>query len=355
MRWKLNGYELKYNPKSDSKSWSAEQEITMNMNGNTSNPNLVYSGTQTFTIDVHNRPTYISKNPIISGDYISISEQITTGRLVLLKKNSTFSYISNNGTNNGTYSITQGNTTLPSGNPISLAYTSSGIAFLYKESDKSTIVMTDNGGVGSRKYIYDSTMGDINNLISIYWDADQRIYGVNPYGKIYLINMITGSQSFLYEFPDYEENKKNNYKRYTSILPIEKNDYRFIGVVRDKNSVLFLNDELEPVCKVEPRINNIIDVSFGANSEKYFLIMNGNVYEMSPNMSRIDVEIIKNITSDGAVTIYDELGFPSVLSLSNVNITRKRGLQEANYEISFTGDIAYSNQTFDNKWMKRNR
>lgn len=355
MRWSLNGYTLKYNPKSNSKNWSADEDIITNMNGNTSNPNLSYTGSQSFSIDIYDKPTYLSKTPIFYGSYISLSEQLSTGRLFLLRNNNSFTKITTGGVNEGTVSLTNGSTVLPSGNAIDMTYTSSGLAFLFKNSTQSIVVISDNSGVVNRKYMYDNQTEGSNNIISICWDTSQNIYMLNPYGKIFTLNIQTGELKFFHELDDFSSNSQSKNNRYSAIVVTEKNGFDFLGIVRDKNEMILIDETLNIVCKVEPRVNNVEDISFGMNSKKYHLIMGGNVYQMIPNTSRLDVEILKKSLSSGSVTIYDELGFPSVLVLESFNITRKRGLQEANYEMSITGDIAYSNQTFDSKWMKKTR
>jgi hypothetical protein len=61
MRWKLGNYTVKINPKSNTKTWDAQQNETINMNGEVSNPNLVWNGSQDFTIDVYEK-SYIFTN-----------------------------------------------------------------------------------------------------------------------------------------------------------------------------------------------------------------------------------------------------------------------------------------------------
>jgi hypothetical protein len=357
MRWKIGTYEVKYNPKSNSKSWGAEQDIITNVNGNSSNPNLVFNGTQNFTIDIYEKATYLSRTPILTGSYVSITEERITERIFMLKNNGTFDVKGKDGANYGNFTITKGTiTALPSTFPISMIHIDTEIAFLYQESGQTSIVITDKNGVGNRKYIYTSaSSGDMSTLVSLSWAYNSIIYAVNPYGRVYTLNTASGIYSFACEFEDFSTNKSGAIKKYKSSIVIEKQGNLYLGIMTNNKNILFLDGNFNIICQCETNMNNIIDISYSNYSEQYYVLIGTSIIEMFPNTCRIDVEIIKSIVSNGRVTITDENGVTSVLAIKGLNIARNKNMQEAKYEISFNADIMYTNQMFDSKWKTLSR
>jgi hypothetical protein len=351
MKWNLGGYDVKYNPKENGKSWNAQNQITINMNGEVSNPNLNYNGTQKFTIDIYDKPTYANNTANINGAYIAISEKRTTERMFLLKSTNAFDVKSKDGvTTYGTYTITgTASVVLPPTNPTSMIHIDTEVAFIYKESTKSTIVITDENGVANRKYIYSTD--DIASAEHISWDNGSSLYMLNPYGKIYTVDKTTGTYTFLYQFDDYSYNSSLTKKKYTGIIHIKKAGKYYIGVLQDKSDIVFLDKiTLEIVCKTETRKSNIVNLCYSDYSDNFFMLLGQKVLQFYPNTARIDVEYLKSIIANGQITIYDEMNIPSVLSVKDMSVLRKRNTNEAMYEVSINADIAYTNIGFSDTW-----
>jgi hypothetical protein len=355
MRWKIgdfDGYEFKYNPKSDNKGWSANEGTIMNMNGNISNPNLFYKGIQRFSIDLYDKPTSVSKTYKVSGSYISLSEHYFTSKLYLLKNNGTFEVKNSDGgvtvvkTVTGTASVT-----LPSSiYPLSITCMNGELAFLYRSASDVTILITDENGLAIRKYIYNTASGDVSLSESICWDFGTTIYILNPYGKIYSLNGST--LTFLYEFPDYTTNKDALNKKYTGIMPTIKNGQMFLGILENKKDIIFLDNAMKVSCKVGTGMSNIAGVSHSNTSKGYYIIVGTKVLQLFPNICRLDLKIIKEIIAKGQVTAFDELGFPSILSVTDMSITRHKNMHEARYEVEFNAEIVVNNQTQNDLWKR---
>lgn len=355
MRWKLGNYTLKYNPKELSRSWQSRERPIVNLNGEMSNPNLIFDGAQKFTIEIFDKPTYIQKKPEIPNSYIASSENRYSGVLYLLKSNGTFDVKTKAGIHIGTYSITAGSTALPTGYPSSIAHTGNELVFLYKESSQATVFITAENGVGNRKYIYSTAQPEINQSEFLCWDFNSSVYLLNPFGRIFSVNLSNGSASFVYEFQDFTQNKAANSKRYTSIMIIEKSLTPYIGVLQDKKDIVVLNPSMKFIWKVETNLTNIIDVTSNKYSEEYYMVTSNGYMRLLPNLCGIDLELVKISLSSGQVTVRDELGFPSVLSVKDVRITRNRNMSEARYEVEISTNIVYSNQGFDDKWQSNVR
>jgi hypothetical protein len=354
MKWKLGSYIVKYNPKSNIKSWQSQQDIKINMNGEVSNPNLAYNGTHQFSIDIYEKPTY-SDITVISGTYIGATEKRINERMYLLKSDGTFDIKDKNNILYGSYTIVSGNgVSLPSVKPSSLIHYDSGLAFIYKEASQATLVKTDENGVANRKYIYSSD--DLKYGEDICWDYGNYFLALNPYGNIYRIDINTGVSSLLYSFDDYQSNLASSFKRYTSIFMFQKNSSFYIGILQDGKDLLFIDyQSLDIVCKAETGMGNILAISYSNYSGDCFSVFSSKIYQTYPNTSRIDVEYLKNIISNGQITIYDEMNVPLILSVKDMSITRNSNTNEARYEITINANISYSNVGFGNKWTNGSR
>lgn len=351
-RWTLGGYELKYNPSSNEKEWSSDDSIITNINGNTSNPNLAYSGSQRFSIDIYDEPTRISKNNYVGWGFVSISEKKINERLYLLGIDGNIYVHDKSGGIHGSFEVTSGTTvTKPTGEPKSIAHLSSNeIAVLYKnDSTQSTVAICDENGVVNRKYVYSNASGDISSIGSIVELNDSLLYGLSPRGMIFSIDINNGNDSFVYKFESDSDSEVDN--SYKSIIKNKKNNKVFIGVLRDNGDLVFINEKFEVSCISEFKNSGISDISMSDYSGDYFSIVRGNVFQAHPNTCRLDIDIIKNIISSGNIEVYDELGFPSIIVVSDLNISRKRNMYESRYEVSFNSKIAYNNKTFDNIWQ----
>jgi hypothetical protein len=80
------------------------------------------------------------------------------------------------------------------------------------------------------------------------------------------------------------------------------------------------------------------------------MLLGQKVLQFYPNTARIDVEYLKSIIANGQITIYDEMNIPSVLSVKDMSVLRKRNTNEAMYEVSINADIAYTNIGFSDTW-----
>jgi hypothetical protein len=175
------------------------------------------------------------------------------------------------------------------------------------------------------------------------------MYGLSPRGMIFSIDINDGSTSFVYKFDSDNDSEISN--QYRSIIKNNKNGKTFIGVLRENGDLIFVNNNFEISCVSEFKNNYISDISMSDYSGDYFSIVRGNVFQVYPNTCRLDIDIITEIVSKGNVEVYDELGFPSVILVSDLNILRKRNMYESRYELSFNSKIAYNNKTFDNVWQ----
>jgi hypothetical protein len=357
MRWRIGNYEMKYNPSQVSKSYRAVTGANMNVDGTASNTNLLYEGTQNFTVELYEKPTSVSRTPTFTfanGLYIGIAEDRVFEDVYLLKTNSVVDVKKKNGTAVKSFTITGGSITLPSGNPITLCHMDSEVAFLYRDATSSTILITDENGIANRKYIYSNALGDVSYLDSIGYNYDQNLYVANPYGKIYTINKDTGVNTFIMEFDDFSANKSGAIKKYKSLHIFEKQGNLFIGLLVN-GDIIYLNELLEVSCKAETKMSNIVHISYSNYTDKYFILMSTNVKEMTANTCRLDIEIIKQIIASGMVTVYNELNLAHVMTIRSMRVNRKRNMGESRYELSLDGTIAYSNQTFGGQWFNITR
>jgi hypothetical protein len=354
MRWKLGNYTVKINPKSNSKTWDAQQNETINMNGEVSNPNLVWNGSQDFTIDVYEKPTY-SQTTTLTGSYIGATEKRLDEKLYLLTSGGTFDVKGKTNTSFGSHTIVTGNgVTLPPVKPSSINHWDSGLAFIYHEATQATLLVTDENGVANRKYIYSTD--DSKYVEDVCWDYSSYWLTLNPYGQIYKVDTTTGVSSFLFQFDDYDANKSASKKRYTSIFAIEKNAKICIGILQDGRDLVFIDYlALEIICKSELKLGNVLAVSYSNYSEDYFAVFSSKILQVFPNTARIDIEYLKFIIANGQVTIYDENNMPSILVIKNMSIDRDSNTNEARYEVQFSATIAYSNIGFNNTWITNHR
>lgn len=354
MRWTLGNYTLKYNPSTVSKTWNPLTDVNINANGQISNPNLTFNGTQSFTIDIYDEPTNQTSSPI-SGSYIGVSEKRINERMYLLKSGGIFDVKGKDGTLYETHTVATGNgITLPTTKPTSIIHFDTGLAFMYKEATQSSLLITDENGVSNRKYIYSSD--DLKYAEDVAWDYNSSFIALNPYGKIYTINTSTGTETFLYQFDDYSTNFSNSFKRYTDIIMYQKNNNLYIGVLRDSKDVIFIDYvSLNIVCKSETGLGNILSISYSNYSGDSFCVFSSKVMQTSLNTCRIDIEILKSIVANVQVQISDEQGFPYVLAIKTMSANRIYNKNEARYQVTIEGDIVYTNIGFGNTWTTNTR
>jgi hypothetical protein len=350
MRWTLGDYIVKYNPKTNSKSWTAQQDVTMNVNGEISNPNLVFTGEQEFSIDVFEKPTYAETSKI-TGSYIGATEKRLNERMFLLKSNGTFDMKGKDNTSFGTKTIVSGNgVALPSTFPNSISHWDSGLAFVYTQSTGIQLLVTDENGVANRKYTYSTD--DLKYGEDICWDYNKNWVILNPYGKIYLVDTISGASTFLYQFDDYSVNQLSVTKRYTSIMMTVKNNKYFIAVLVDQKEIIYIDySTLEIKCKAETGLSNILDICSSNYSGDYFAVMSNKMNKIYPNTSRLDIEYLKDVMATGQVTVYDEYNVATVLVIKDVQVTRQENKNEARYEVQISADIGYTNRGFSGTWF----
>jgi hypothetical protein len=351
MRWQLGDYIVKYNPKTNSKSWQADQDIIMNVNGQISNPNLIFKGTQNFVIDVFEKPTY-STPSVLSGSasYIGASEKRVNEYMYLLKSGGVFDVRKKDNTLIGTYTIVSGNGfTVPVIRPQSISHYDSGVAFISSDGNSSNLLMTDENGVINRKYTYSTD--DLKYGEEIIWDYGTNFLALNPYGKIYKVTM-TGTSSFLYQFDDYDSNFSSSYKKYTSIMMTTKNNKPYIGVLQDKKDIVYIDySTLEISCKAETGLFNVIDICNSNYSGDSFAVMSNKINKLYPNTSRLDIEYLKTVVCSGEITVYDEYSVPTVLVIKDMSVSRQENKNESRYEVEFSADIGYTNMGFSGTWF----
>lgn len=354
MRWTLGSYTLKYNPKTLSKNWTPQNSPNMNANGTLSNGNLLFQGTQSFSVDIYDPPSK-SLLSTMTGSYIGISEKRANEEMFLLKNNGTFDVKKKDNTLIGTYSIVSGNgVTIPSGYAHSINDFDSGLAFIYQASGNCQLLITDENGVANRKYTYGND--DSKYIEDIAWDYNSNFIALNPYGQIYTINTSTGLQSLLYQFDDYSNNLSSSIKRYTSIIMYEKSSNYYIGILRDTKEILFIDyNKLDIVSKSEIGLNNVLSISYSNYSGDCFSLLSSKIMKTTLGTSKIDVEIIKDIASNGKVEVYDEQGFRYILTISTIGFTRYPNSNEARYQAQIDGNIVYKNIGFGNNWVKNSR
>lgn len=354
MRWTLGNYTLKYNPKTLNKSWTPQNQPNVGANGLITNPNLLYNGTQSFSVEVYDKPTKATTSSI-TGSYIGISEQRANEQMYLLKNNSTFDVKKKDNTLVGTFTIVTGNgVTLPTGNPISINDWDSGLAFIYPNSSGNQLLITGENGVANRKYIYSSD--DSKYIEDIAWDYNKNFVALNPYGKIYTIDTTSGTETFLYQFSDYDSNKSNSKKRYTSLMVYDKNGSYYLGILRDSTDIIFIDySSLEIVSKSETGMNNLLAISYSNYSDNTFALLSSKTLQITLNTCRIDVLQIKKAISGGLVTIGDENGMQYQLTVTQSSVTRDPNSNEARYEVTIDGNIAYNGIGFGNAWIKNSR
>lgn len=354
MRWTLGSYTLKYNPKTLSKSWTPQNQPNVGANGLMTNPNLLFNGTQSFSIEVYDKPTKSTVSSI-TGSYIGISEKRVNEQMYLLKNNSTFDVKKKDNTLIGTHTIVTGNgVVLPTGNPISINDWDSGLAFIYSNSSGNQLLITDENGVANRKYIYSSD--DSKYIEDIAWDYNSNFVALNPYGGIYTINTSTGAETLLYQFDDYNSNKSSSKKRYTSIIVYDKNGEYYLGVLRDSTDIIFVDyNSLDIVSKSETGMGNLLAISYSNYSDNTFALLSSKTLQITLNTCRLDILQIKNAISGGLVTVSDENGVNYRLSITQSSVTRDPNGNEARYEVSIDGNIAYAGIGFGNAWIKNSR
>lgn len=352
MRWRLDTYELKYNPSQLSKQYRAKTGANLNIDGTMSNTNIDYDGSQDFTIDLYEKPTKTTSLPVTFTNnlYIAVSEDRVFEDVYLLRTNSIVDIKKKTGVAVRSFTITATTVTLPTGNPISMAHMDSEVAFLYRDATSSTVLITDENGSALRKYIYNNTLGDISYLDSIGFDYNKTLYATNPYGKIYSIDKTNGDQAFLVQFGDFSTNQSGGVKKYKSIHVLEKQGRQFIGLVTN-GDIIYLNSEYEVSCKAQTGLTNVAHVSFSNYVDKYLVLMSNGLREMTTNTCRLDIDIIKKIISSGMVTVYNELNLAHIMTITGMRVSRKKNMSEARYEISLEGTIAYSNQTYGGQWF----
>lgn len=353
MRWTLGNYTLKYNPKTLSKSWSPQAQVNIGANGLISNPNYLYQGTQTFAIEVYDKPTKAVASSL-TGSYIGVSEKRVNEQMYLLKNNGTFDVKNKDNSLVGTHTIISGNgVALPSGSPIAINDWDSGLSFIYPNTSGNQLLITDENGVANRKYIYNSD--DCKYIEDIAWDYNSQFIALNPYGQIYQINTTNGTETMLYQFSDYIANKVSSIKKYTSIFMYIKNGDSYIGVLTDTKDVLFIDYiSNKIVCKAETGMSNLLAMSYSSYSGDSFALLSNKVVKVTYNTCRIDIEQIKSIVDNGQVTINDENGFPYMLGIKTVSITRDPNGNEARYEVTIDGDIVYVGRGFGG-WIINSR
>jgi hypothetical protein len=353
MRWTLGNYTLKYNPKSLSKTWSPQNPVGIGVNGLISNSNLLFNGTQSFSIDIYDKPTKAISSSI-TGSYIGVSEKRVNGNMYLLKTGGAFDVKGKDNTLIGTKTIVSGNgVTLPTGNPISINDWDTGLAFIYPNSSGNQLLITDENGIANRKYIYNSD--DSKYIEDIAWDYNANFITLNPYGQIYTINTSTGAKSLIFQFDDYSSNLSGLKKRYTSIFMYQKNSNYYMGVLTDTKDILFIDYvNLNLICKAKTGLNNILSISYSNYSNNSFLLLSNSIRQITFNTCRLDVEQIKSAVSNGQVMVSDEQGFQYMLMIKSLNITRNPSNEEW-YGIDIQADIAYDNIGFGNIWIKNSR
>lgn len=358
MRWTLGNYTLKYNPKTLNKSWSPQNQVNIGVNGLISNPNLLYQGTQTFSIEVYEKPTEATTSSL-TGTYVGISEKRVNAQMYLLKLNGTFDVKNKDNSLVSTHTIVSGNgISLPTGTPTSINDWDSGLAFMYSNSSGNQLLITDENGIANRKYIYNSD--DSRYIEDIAWDYNSNFVALNPYGQIYTINTSTGVETLAYQFGDYATNKSSSIKRYTSIFMYVKNESYYIGVLIDKKDILFIDySTYDSVCKAYTGTNNLLAVSYSSYSGDSFALCgfttSSKIEKLTYNTCRIDIEQIKSAVVNGQVSINDENGFPYMLGIRTLTVTRDPNGNEARYEVTIDGDLIYVGMGFGNTWIANNR
>jgi hypothetical protein len=305
-------------------------------------------------VEVYDKPTK-SVVSSITGSYIGISEKRVNEQMFLLKNNSSFDIKKKDNTLIGTHTITSGNgVTLPTGNPIAINDWDSGLAFIYPNSSGNQLLLTDENGIANRKYIYSSD--DSKYIEDIAWDYNSNFVALNPYGQIYTINTTTGAETLLYQFDDYSTNKSSSKKRYTSLIVYDKNASYYIGVLRDSSDIVFVDyGSLEIVSKSETGMSNLLAISYSNYSDNTFALLSSKTLQITLNTCRIDVLQIKDTLSNGLVTISDENGMQYKLAITQSSVTRDPNGNEARYEITIDGNIAYTGIGFGNAWVKNSR
>lgn len=369
-RWKIGNYAFTYNPHSNSLDYASQNNPINTLNGLTTNVNLFYDKKSTFEIDLYEHRTYIdsptplSANTASALSYISISEDQTNEYMILLsKKNLSGTYLGavdkfhKDGSYVGTYNIVSGNSITPPNAQYlkSVTYTNTGMAILYNDGTESTILLTDENAVVNRNYIYTDQGttydGSVGNLVSIAWDFNKNIYGLNQYGNVYAIDRSTGTSSLIFSTDDCTDNLSTGNSPYNSIGVFEDQGYLYIIILTNKNTLNYYDFTGNIRNSISTITNNINDFSFcNYSGDTYFFTNsfgNGNLIKLHPNTVRIDLDIIKKQISSGQVTAYDENSVPMVLDVTNIQITRKRNMNEARYVVQFQATIAYKNRGYN--------
>lgn len=354
MRWILGNYTLKYNPKTLSKTWSPQTPVNVGANGLITNPNLLFNGQQSFSIEIYDKPTKATVSTV-TGSYIGITEKRVNEHLFLLKSGGAFDEKDKSNVIYGSHTITSGNgVSLPSGSPSSINHWDTGLAFIYPSSNQASLLITDENGVANRKYIYSSD--DSKYITDIAWDYNSKFIALNPYGQIYTIDTSTGAEALLFQFDDYSTNKSISKNRYSSIIMYDKNGKYYMGVLTDSQDILFIDYvNLIIVSKSETGLNNQLAISYSNYSNATFSLLSSKVMSVALNTCRLEIEQLKTTLNAGQVTVTDEQGFQYVLVIATMGVTREPNSNEARYEVSIDGNIAYTGMGFGNAWTKNSR
>lgn len=328
-RWKFGGYDLKINPKSYEKSKSASTGVTMVASGVVTNPNLFYDNKIKFSFDIYDHPTSYTGNIVktfSANAYTSVTEERITDYLYVLKPSNTFDIINKNGT------------TISSNIGINLSSGSVCAAIHHIDNNQlagvypnGALAIFGETGAQVSKYTYSDL--DIRDGTSIATDYQNNIYVLNKFGKLALIDKSTGQLTWIYQAPDFANNKILNQARYGG-LHIKDG---YFGFIKDK-ILTYLDADYSVSYAVDLNTGKTYaGLSYSNLSGDFYYLSSTFLQSFQPNVCGLDILKVKNELANGIVQITDEMKSVKSVIVKGVGIARLRNKQESRYEISIDG------------------
>jgi hypothetical protein len=331
-RWKLGSYQLKYNPKADSRSKRATEGEQVSVTGLVSNPNLYYDNNINFAIDLYDKPTYYEASYLstfTANKYAAMTEKKVSGSLYCLRLGAV-DIIYKDGTPNVvlTHSYI--------GAPIAIAHLDDKIALLLGSGSNGSLYITDENLNQISKYTI--TDPDYLSSSSMAWDGGSYLYILNKYGRIYRTDISNGDTVLVSQFDDFTNNKTNLLSVYKGMHIVNG----FIGFIKNI-TLTYLDSGMNAIYGNDipnnPSLSNLVNLSYGTFTKDFCVLGSTNIIKLHPNICGIDIESIKNELKNGVVVVTDDKGAKINVIISSVDITRKRNKQDARFEVTFSGRI----------------
>jgi hypothetical protein len=228
----------------------------------------------------------------------------------------------------------------PTVKPNGITCVNSNIFGFYPKQDNKPILYKF-GEFGQEISKYICSDADANDVVSIAWDFAEHVYLLNKFGKVFKVNINDWTFSLVMTFGDFDSNKANAKEVYNHMIIYRKGKVTAIGIINNENSLFFIDiKSLEKIYSID--INkkyNLIDISYGTFSSQFFFILSDKLYELKPNLSKLDMENIKRELENGDAYLCDENGILHRFYVKSMSVKRKRNMEESIYEVSVNGSI----------------